>query len=63
MAWAPLFELDSGNRSESQQAELISEQEFRNKLLSVMGNVCDELRLMNARIEEAFETHIEDTDI
>lgn len=43
--------------------EQIDEQEFRVALLVALTSIEDQLRLMNARIEEAYETEIERADI
>ena len=60
--WTPLVEVDSGGRSESEQAKEIDEQEWRSAVLIALGGIADQLCLLNARIEEAFETNIEETD-
>lgn len=63
MSWTPLIEIDSGNKSASEQEKELTELEFKRKLLSTLGAIESELKLLNARFEEAFETHIEGHDI
>lgn len=62
MAWKPLVEVDSGNKSESEQIKELSEQEWRQKMIVVLCGIDRQLYLLNARFEEAFETAIEETD-
>lgn len=49
--------------SESQQSDRLSELEFRQIALACMQSINDELRLINARLEEALETGIERGDV
>ncbi|MBV1929894.1 MAG: hypothetical protein KUG81_10345 [Gammaproteobacteria bacterium] len=63
MSWTPLVEVDSGNKSESEQLKELSDAEFRHAMLANMSAIDNQLRLLNARIEEAFETHIEESDV
>jgi hypothetical protein len=49
--------------SESQQADRISELEFRSSLVATMGSIDTELHLLNARFEEAFGTGLDGSDV
>jgi len=63
VSWTPLFEIDKGNVSESEQLKELNEIEFRNSLLSTLCAINHQLCLLNDRFEEVFETEIEGTDI
>ena len=63
MSWTPLFEVDSGSKSESEQAKEKAEIEFRSAILVSLSGINRSLQLLNARFEEAHETHIESNDI
>lgn len=63
MSWTPIFQIDQGNTSESEQLKELSEVEYRNKVLSSFSEISLQLRLLNARIEEAFATHLEEMDV
>lgn len=62
MAWTPIIEVDTGNASEGERQKEISEQEFRQATIGLLSSVNDELHLLNARFEEAFETHLDGSD-
>ncbi len=61
--WGPLVEVDTGNASEDEKQKEITELEFRRALLTHQSSINQELRLLNARFEEAFETDIEGVDV
>lgn len=63
MSWTPIFDIDNSNLSQSEKEILADERSFRRNLLAEVDAVNQELCLLNARFEEAFETHIESTDI
>lgn len=63
MAWTPIVETDTGNASKGEQQKEIDEQEFRRALLTWLGSIDQQLRLLNERFEEAFETEVEGGDI
>lgn len=63
MTWSPIIETDTGNKSEGEEQKQISEQEFRQALLATLSSIDQELHLLNARFEEAFETEIEGGDV
>ena len=63
MSWSPIIEIDSGNKSESEQAKEISQLEYRRGVLANLSSINQQLCLLSARFEDAFETHIEETDV
>ena len=63
MGWSPIVQTDTGNVSEGEEQKQISEQEFRQALLAMLSSIDQELHLLNARFEEAFETEINGGDI
>lgn len=63
MSWTPIFQIDKGNTSESEQLKELTELEYRNAVLVSFSEINQQLHLLNARIEEAFNTLIEETDV
>ena len=63
MSWSPIIEIDSGNKSGLEKEKEIDEAEFRRAVLVGIGSICQQLRLLNARFEDALETHIEEADV
>jgi hypothetical protein len=63
MSWTPLIEIDSGGKSASEQQKEIDATELQKKILITLNAIQSELRLLNARFEEAFETDIEERDV
>ena len=61
--FTPIIDVDTGNKSESEQKKELIEIDDRGSLLVVLGSIDNQLRLLNARFEEAFETQIEEADI
>ena len=61
MTWKPLF--DDGLGSESEQIKEISQIEYRRGVLANLNSINQQLCLLNARFEDAFETHIEEADV
>ncbi len=61
--WTPLVAVDTGSKSESEQAKEISGQEWRQKVIALLCSIESELKLLNARTEEGLETHIEASDV
>ncbi len=56
-------DVDASETEEEKDALLFDEASFRRALLVSQGAILKQLCLLNARIEEAFETTIEDRDI
>ena len=63
MSLTPLFEVDSSNKSESEQDKETDAIILNNMILIQLGAVICELKLLNARIEEAFDTRIKAADV
>lgn len=63
MSWTPLVEVDLGNKSESEQLKDLDELNFKNTVVNLLEGIHHELRLLNARFEEAFETQVCEEDI
>lgn len=60
MTWRPLTD-DTGSSS-AQQKEY-DQQVWQQKMLVNLESICSALDLLNARLEENFETGIEDYDV
>jgi len=63
MSWTPFFDIDNSNLSESEKQQLKDEVGFRKELLSSLNLISHDLRLLNARFEEAFDTTIDENDV
>ena len=63
MTFRPLFGIDSSGKSEAEQNKETDSVILNNMILLQLGSIFCELQLMNARIEEAFETHIAAGDV
>lgn len=60
--WGPLIEIDAGNASEDEKQKEIGEQEYRKAVIVTLSSIDQELHLLNARFEEAFETGLDGSD-
>ena len=63
MSWTPIFDVSTGDKSASETDKETTELEFRTALLSILDSIHKKLCLIDARIEEANETGIEEADL
>lgn len=63
MSWTPIFNIDTSNLSESEKQQALDDREFRQDLLSNLTLINNNLLLLNARFEEAFQTDINENDV
>jgi len=63
MAWKPFVEPLGSPLDPVMNSREFTELVFRKGVLNALQGINDELRLLNARIEEAFQTTIEGGDV
>lgn len=63
MAWKPFIEPLGVPTDPIEDTHDFGELVFRRAMLAGLEGISDELRLLNARIEEAFNTKIEEGDV
>jgi len=63
MSWTPLIEIDQGKKSASEAAKELNAIEAQRAIITTLGAIEEQLKLLNLRFEEAFETGIDGADI
>ena len=63
MAWIPVFDIASSDLSNSEKEILADERSYRNDVLGLLSSIDDNIRLLTAVTEEAFDTKINANDL
>ena len=63
MGWSPIYQVDTGSKSASESLKEQRQLENQLEMIAILNGIREELQLLSARFEEAYETDINASDL